>query len=261
VGSARCLCSRYHRHGVPPGGGARWEDQALARIIDLHTHTTIGSFDSRTTPADLSTVRDRIPALEGVVLTEHVHRWPPATLAELPDHLAVFNEREFDTYQGHILVLGASGVTRASNVQSLREDVVAAGGLLILAHPFRFYPSPLSLLYPRDWHEPGEWPAERLAEHLLFDLVDAVEGWNYRATRVQNTLAEACARIRRLPIVAGSDSHAPADVGRFATEFDSDIHTLEQLIAAIREGCCRPVELASDGFYRPLSGAGDAADR
>lgn len=195
-----------------------------------------------------------------MVLSEHVRRWPPSVLAELPDCLTVFNEREFDTYQGHIIVLGAPGVTRAANVQTLREHVVAEGGLMILAHPFRFYPSPLSLLYPREWHEPGEWPPERLAEHPLFGLVDAVEAWNHRATRVQNILAETCARVRGLPIVAGSDSHAPEDVGRYATAFDDDIQTLDQLMAAIRAGRCHPVELAAGGSYQPLSPEGDGCD-
>jgi hypothetical protein len=188
-----------------------------------------------------------------------VFRWPDEALAELPQDILFFNEREFDTYEGHILVLGAPSVARASNVRQLRERVLDAGGLMILAHPFRFYPSPLSLLYPRAWHEPGEWPPERLAEHRLFDLVDAVEAWNYRATPAQNELAEACARIRGLPIVAGSDSHAPEDVGRYATEFEDDIRSLDQLMAAIRAGRCRPVELTATGAYRPPQRAGGSA--
>lgn len=122
---------------------------------------------------------------------------------------------------------------------------------MILAHPFRFYPSGLSLLYPM-WHEPGEWPPERLAGHRMFDLVDAVEAWNFRATRAQNELAEACARVRGLPIVAGSDSHAPEDIGRYATEFDDEVTSLPGLLAAIRGGHCRPVELSESGEYLQL---------
>ncbi len=128
---------------------------------------------------------------------------------------------------------------------------------MILAHPFRFYPSALSLLYPRAWHEPGEWPPERLAEHPLFGLVDAVEAWNYRATPQQNELAEVCARVRGLPIVAGSDSHAPEDVGRYATEFEDDIRTVEQMIAAIRARRCWPVELTESGRYAPPPRTGE----
>ena len=122
---------------------------------------------------------------------------------------------------------------------------------MILAHPFRFYPSPLSLLYPRSWHEPGDWPPERLAEHPLFALVDAVEAWNYRATVAQNELAEACARLRGLPLVGGSDSHAPNDIGRFATEFDGDVSSVNEMIAAIRAHRCRVVALGADGRYQP----------
>ena len=132
-------------------------------IIDLHTHTEVGSFDSRTTRQDIAGIRARRPGLHGLALTEHVHRWTEEALGELPGEVLFFNEREFDTHEGHILVLGAPEVTRASSVGQLREMVRDSGGLMILAHPFRFYPSPLSLLYPRAWHEPGEWPPERLA--------------------------------------------------------------------------------------------------
>ncbi len=228
------------------------EGPALGSIIDLHTHTDVGSFDSRTNLADVATVRKRIPSLDGLALTEHVNRWPTPLLEDLAPDLMVFNEREFDTPQGHIIVLGAAAVTRAANVEHLRELVVGAGGLMILAHPFRFYPSPLSLLYPREWHEPGQWPPERLAEHRLFDLVDAVEAWNHRATPEQNRLAARCARIRGLPIVAGSDSHAPEDLGKYATAFEDNIGSTDQMAAAIRAGRCQPVELTNSGRYVPL---------
>ncbi len=226
---------------------------ALSTIIDLHTHTDVGSPDSTTTPADIAAVTRRIPTLHGLAFTEHVRRWPDEALAELPADRLFLNEREFDTYEGHIIVLGAPSVTRAESVAELRNLVLEAGGLMILAHPFRFYPSPLSLLYPRSWHEPGEWPPERLAEHQLFALVDAVEAWNYRATVAQNELAEACARFRGLPVVGGSDSHAPNDIGRFATEFDGDIPSVSEMIAAIRAGRCRAVALGAEGRYRPVA--------
>jgi predicted metal-dependent phosphoesterase TrpH len=184
-------------------------------------------------------------------LTEHQKRWSEEALSELPRDLLVFNEREYDYHQGHIIVLGAPVPRRWTNVEQLREQVLEAGGLMILAHPFRFYPSGLSLLYPM-WHEPGEWPPERLAGHRMFDQVDAVEAWNYRATRAQNELAEACAKVRGLPIVAGSDSHAAEDIGRYATEFDDEIESLAGLLAAIRAGRCRPVELSDAGEYVPL---------
>lgn len=227
------------------------EDQSLGTIIDLHTHTAVGSSDSTTTAEDIAALPSQVPSLDGLVTTEHVHRWPEETLAKLPEDILVFNEREFDTFRGHILTLGAPPGIRGEDVEEMREQVVDAGGLMILAHPFRFYPSALSLLYPRSWHEPGEWPPERLAEHPLFGLVDAVEAWNYRVMDEQNELAETCARLRGLPIVGGSDSHAPENVGRYATEFEDDIRTRDELMTAIRAGRCRPVELTETGAYRP----------
>jgi len=173
-------------------------------------------------------------------------------VAGIPQGVLAFNEREYETYRGHILAIGAPPGFQTSDVGELRERVLDAGGLLILAHPFRFYPSSLSLLFPRAWHEPGEWPPERLAEHPLFEMVDAVEAWNGRVMPAQNRLAEACARIHGLPVVGGSDSHSAANLGRYATEFADEIETRDGLLAAIRAGRCRPVELTATGRYRRL---------
>lgn len=221
----------------------------------MHTHTEVGSSDSVTTSADIASLRGRIPALHGVALTEHVHRWSEERLAELPADIIAFPEREYDLYASHILVLNPPPGLKTSRIEVLHEAVREHGGLMILAHPFRFYPSSLNLLYGYEWHEPGEWPPERLAEHPLFDIVDAVEAWNARDSVAQNELAEACARVRGLPIVGGSDSHKPADIGLYATEFDDDVRTTPELMAAIRTGRCRPVELTPSGDYAPLARA------
>lgn len=224
----------------------------LATFIDLHTHTSVGSPDSSTTAEDIARLPQLVPALDGLALTEHVNPWSAELLATMPGGLLLFNEREYDFPEGHIVVLGAPSVKRGKTIPQLREHVLDAGGLMILAHPFRFYPSSLNLLFPH-WHEPGEWPPERLAEHDLFGLVDAVEGWNHRATRAQNELASACAKARGLPVIAGSDSHRAADVGSFATAFESDVSSASKLIAAIRAGDGIPVERKADGRYRSLT--------
>lgn len=228
------------------------EGRTLATIIDLHTHTNVGSFDSSTTAEDIARLPGTTPGLSGLALTEHVNPWPDETLAAMPTGLLLFNEREYDFPECHIVVLGAPSLKRGKTIPQLREHVLAAGGIMILAHPFRFYPSSLNLLYPGSWHEPGQWPPERLAMHPLFDLVDAVEAWNHRATRAQNELAAACARARGLPIVAGSDSHRAEEVGRYATAFDGEITGVESLIAAIRCGSGIPVERGPGGLYEPL---------
>lgn len=225
----------------------------------MHTHTEVGSSDSVTTLADIANIRNRIPALHGVALTEHVHRWSEGRVAELPADIVAFPEREYDLYASHILVLNPPPGLRTSRIEELRDAVLDHGGLMILAHPFRFYPSSLNLLFGYEWHEPGEWPPERLAEHPLFDIVHAVEAWNARDSIAQNQLAEACARARGLPIVGGSDSHKPGDIGRYATEFEDDVRTTAELMAAVRAGRCRPVELTPTGEYAPLARAASIA--
>ena len=43
---------------------------------------------------------------------------------------------------------------------------------------------------------------------------------------------------------AGSDAHARTDIGRCATEFERDVHNLEELIEELKAGRFRPVDLS-----------------
>lgn len=218
-------------------------------VIDLHVHTRVGSADSRIDRVELDSLGARLPKLSGLVLTEHQHRWPESAFAELPAGMLAVNAREVETAFGHMLVLGVpdDAIAAARGPAVLRETVLEHGGLMILAHPFRHYPSSWNLLFPRSqdhWKaaDLAEWPPERLAEHPAFALVDAVEGLNGGCLAGQNRLARSVAAVLGLPIVGASDAHDLNHVGYFATEFSDTIGSEAELIAAIREGRCRPVE-------------------
>jgi hypothetical protein len=43
---------------------------------------------------------------------------------------------------------------------------------------------------------------------------------------------------------AGSDAHARIDIGRCATEFERDVHSVEELIEELQAGRFRPVDLS-----------------
>jgi predicted metal-dependent phosphoesterase TrpH len=227
-------------------------------ILDLHVHTRVGSGDSRIDDHELAGLPARRAALHGLVLTEHERRWSPEEFATLPGRLFAINARELTTRLGHILVLGVpdEALVAVREPGALRATADAHGGLLILAHPFRHYPSSWSLLFPQsqDWwreHHLREWPPERLAEHPAFALVDAVEVLNGGTLRHQNELARKVAAIRGLAMVGGSDAHDFSDIGYHATRFASAMTSEGEVIATIRAGACEPVERTRAGRYAP----------
>ena len=59
-----------------------------------------------------------------------------------------------------------------------------------------------------------------------------------------------------LPSTGGSDAHAEGDIGACATEFLGPVSGLEDMIAALKAGRCRPVIM--NGRAR-LSGDGELA--
>jgi hypothetical protein len=125
---------------------------------------------------------------------------------------------------------------------------------MILAHPFRHYPSSWNLLFPRSrdhWgpRELAEWPAGRLAEHPVFALVDAVEVLNGGCAPRQNVIAFEVARALGLPCVGASDAHDLYAIGYYATAFEDTIRDEAALIAALRAGRCQPVHRTREGRY------------
>jgi hypothetical protein len=221
-------------------------------IVDLHVHTKVGSGDSRIGPHDLS----RHAGLHGIVLAEHLRRWSGAELeAHQGDGAILLGGRECETPYGHIIVLGApdEAIAPARTAEELRSAVLAEGGLMILAHPFRHFPSSWNLLFPRSHDHWGpaqlaEWPPERLAGHPAFGLVDAVEVLNSGCTPRQNALARDVATLLRLPAIGASDAHDASFIGYYATAFDEPLRDDRDLIAAVKAGRCRPVARAGNGY-------------
>ncbi len=237
---------------------------------DLHVHTRTGSADSRIAAHE---VRDSA-GLQGIVLAEHERRWPTGDL-ELHGGggPSLVSARECETPYGHIVVIGVADEALAAirSVEELRLVVDARHGAMILAHPFRHFPSSWNLLFPQSQDHWGavalaEWPPERLAEHPVFGLVDAIEVLNSGCTPAQNALAEGVANVRRLPRIGASDAHDRSFIGYFATAFEATIRGDQDLVAALRSGLGEPVVRAADGTFEPadavfLEGATSARRR
>jgi len=241
-------------------------------VVDMHVHTSIGSPDSNLTPSRLAKAAREV-GLDGLVTTEHDAVWAREGLECFRQQTGLFvcSGREWETDFGHIIVLGldrdVGGIERAKELRGL---ALAEGGFMILAHPFRFFPGPSNRLFTRQ-HDPSSLTAAELAQHPVFELVDAIEVLNYACTEKENQLAQEAARMLGKRGVAGSDAHTYTEVGRCVTIFQRAVGSEEELIEELRAGRYRLARRKPDGEYVPLAlttagglsaGAGyDQADR
>ncbi|HEU4760542.1 MAG TPA: CehA/McbA family metallohydrolase [Dehalococcoidia bacterium] len=227
----------------------------MGTIIDLHIHTIVGSMDSDISPKRLAEAA-RKAGLTGVAVTEHTTQWNADETQRFRDEsgLFVFSAREWSTDMGHIIVLGLDkevrGLTRA---RDLRQACQENGAYMILCHPFRYFPGPSNYLFGHR-RDADQLPIDELAEHPFFSLVDAVEVLNGGCIDRENRIAQDVARHLGLPGTAGSDAHMPLEVGRFATVFQKELESEEEMLAELRAGRFYPAQ-RTDGVFIPLGEA------
>ena len=231
----------------------------MGSVIDMHIHTVVGSMDSDISPKRLGE-QARQSGLGGVAITEHLHMWRPDEIAHFREQygLFAFNAREWSTDMGHIGVFGlpatVKGIRHASDLKRVVEDY---GGFMVINHPFRYFPGPSSLLFG-DRREAQLLSIDELADHPAFSMVDAVEVLNGGCIERENNLAQEVAAHLGLPCVGGSDAHMPLEVGRYATMFENEITSEEEMLAELRGGRFQAVKRITPGAYEPL---GEAVSR
>jgi predicted metal-dependent phosphoesterase TrpH len=126
---------------------------------------------------------------------------------------------------------------RAAFVKQLVDQ---AGGVIVVAHPYR-----------RRFHEkdtPNQDSYSTMVEHAcqsqVFSLANAVEVLNGRGSTAENACARQVAQRFNLRGTGASDCHKLEEIGTFATEFDSRVTSLHDLIHELKAGSFRPVALA-----------------
>ena len=218
---------------------ARWDTDPV--LIDLHNHTFPLSWDSLLAPDELA-VKAKEAGLDALCLTEHDQFWDPVDAHELgrKHGLLVLPGCEITTEDGHMLAYGlnhyAYGMHR---VPFLKEEIEAAGGVMIVAHPYR-----------RSFREEeGPWvpsydeQIEKAGQNQALNLAVAVEVVNGRGTARQNRFSADVAALRGMKAAAGSDSHRVDDIGACATEFSRPVGDMAALVTELRAGRFRPVTL------------------
>ena len=192
-------------------------------IIDLHTHTTTSSLCSILTPMQLLQ-RAKALGLDAVAVTDHGTLHGAQVAHELGQRhgLLVLRGQEIHSSVGDVLVFGfPHDLGDGTDFFDLADGVHRAGGIVILAHPFRSGTQPVSSL--------------ATARPIRFRL-DAIEVLNMNCSAEQNRAASDLARKWRIPAVGGSDAHTVGWVGRYVTTFPRPVRDETDLIEAIRSG-------------------------
>jgi predicted metal-dependent phosphoesterase TrpH len=199
--------------------------------LDHHLHTTQHSSDSITHPRQLIAAA-RAAGLDGVVITDHDELWEPDELAtlqnEAPD-LVILAGVEISAREGHFLVYGLTSlddVPPGVRLAELLEVAHAQNAAVVAAHPYR-------------WNQPFDAIAATYGSALC-----GLELVSNNVTPETRRLTEAAIRRHGLRATGSSDSHEPATLGCYATEFEATIRTMADFVAALRSGRFSPVHRA-----------------
>ncbi|HEY5476022.1 MAG TPA: PHP domain-containing protein [Tepidiformaceae bacterium] len=211
-------------------------------LIDLHAHTWPRSHDSVLNPEDLI-VRAKAAGLDAVCFTEHDTVWDQKSIAELraKHDFLVLAGVEISTDDGHILAFGIDkyvfGMHRSRELASYTER---SEGALVAAHPYR---RQMPWFSRND--EDYQTALDKAARNPAYQYVKGLEELNGRGSEKENEFSHRLCDMMKLPGTGGTDSHAISDVGKCATQFDREIHDERELIAELKAGRFRAVDLRS----------------
>jgi len=231
----------------------------MAKLFDLHIHTTKGSADSSLTPEDLILEAERL-GLRGLCLTEHSGPWDRHEFEQFAEkhNVVLVRAMEADTDHGHMLAFGIdkyqSGFHKSEELCKAAKSV---GGFVISAHPFRGvlgkHMRERPYLY-RTFEEPlPSIPSDAL-NHPVFKLANALEVANGGTADEENSFAMDVAMLLKMPVTGGSDAHSTHGLGKFVTEFPHEINNEKEFLKALHARDFHPSVGLRDGRLRPYTG-------
>ena len=232
----------------------------MAKIFDLHIHTTKGSADSNLSPEDLILEAEKL-GLRGLCITEHSGPWDRHEFERFASlhNVVLVRAMEADTDMGHMLAFGMdsykSGFHKAEVLcRAAREE----GGFVVSAHPFRGvlgrHMRERPYLYRSMPNEPLPVVPGEALDHPVFKLANAVEVVNGGTSDEENGFAMEVANLLKMPVTGGSDAHSTHGLGRFVTAFADEIQNEAEFLTALRSGKFFPAVGLRSGQLRPYTG-------
>ena len=230
----------------------------MARLFDLHIHTTKGSADSSLSPEDLILEAEGL-GLRGLCITEHSGPWDRHEFERFASrhNVVLIRAMEADTDMGHMLAFGLdryqSGFHRAAE---LCKAANAVGGFVVSAHPFRGVLGKHMRERPYLYRSvPGSLPQEpaEALDHPVFKLAHAMEVANGGTAEEENDFAMQVAALLRMPVTGGSDAHSVHGLGKFVTVFRDEINNETEFMKGLHSGKFYPAVGLRDGRLRPYT--------
>ena len=228
----------------------------MARLFDLHIHTTKGSSDSSLTPEDLVLEADRL-GLRGLCITEHSGPWDRHEFERFASlhNVVLVRAMEVETDLGHMLAFGLDRYQSGFNkAVGLRRAADSAGGFVITAHPFRaalIQPNRDRALIYNSVPDPLPETPQDAVDHPVFKLAHAVEVANGGTVDQENAFAMEVAGLLGLPVTGGSDAHSLHGLGRFVTAFRDEISNEGEFLTALHAGAFFPAMGLRSGQLQP----------
>ena len=230
----------------------------MARLFDLHIHTTKGSADSSLTPEDLILEAERL-GLRGLCITEHSGPWDRHEFERFAarHEVALVRAMEADTDMGHMLAFGIDRYQSGfHHAETLCKAARAVGGFVVSAHPFRGvlgkHMRERPYLY-RSLPDPLPEVPDDALDHPVFRMAHAIEVANGGTADEENAFAMKVAGLLKMPVTGGSDAHSTHGLGRFVTAFRDDIQTEAEFLKALHDGSFYPAVGLREGNLRPYT--------
>ncbi len=192
---------------------------ALMWRLDFHVHTCFSPDSLTRLESAIRAARER--GLARLVITDHNTVAGALEARRLAPDFVIVGE-EVMTTEGELLAYFLeervpAGLSPEEAIGLLREQ----GAFVAAAHPF-------------DTRRKGHWSLDALER--IAPLLDAVEGFNARcfSARANHRAAEFAAR-HGLPVIAGSDAHTAAEIGRVVVALPPFDPSAEGLRTALRQ--------------------------
>lgn len=203
-------------------------------IIDIHNHTTKYSPCSLISPASLIEIYLE-SGIDGICITEHNYLWSEDEQAALVEKyrglINIFFGVEVNTSVGHVLVFGSDRkyYDDYMRIERLLNLVDRDKTALIWAHPFR-------------WESLYQF---NVTERFLKKF-DAVEIYNGNLTEGMIDYAKEKLSVYDIKLSGGSDTHSIDMAVKYATQFETSIETLDELVHAIKNTQYTPVMIRDE---------------
>jgi len=188
--------------------------------IDMHVHTAY-SHDSWTSPQQLERILIE-KGIDGVAITDHdtLGGW---LQAKASTRKIVIPGMEIRTSIGEVLALFIQTEIRCSEFYSVVDEIRSQGGIVALPHPY-------------NWLRRYRLKLSKLNDDDLKRVFDAIEVFNARCILgAFNNKAGELARKLGIPMIAGSDAHTPAEIGRGGIVC-REVENVEDVHEALRKG-------------------------